>query len=109
MGDDSGILTSHQIAAMVGVGSSQAGFQPLPLSPTLMRAIGSNPYTPQGGMAAQQLGAAALNALVSPQTPFLGSLTQGAMNRAQFMGNLGMVSHPGGGGPMGMGFGMAER
>lgn len=101
------VFSSQQIAQLAGMGMQQMA--PPPLWPTLMQGLMYGPQTPAGLQAAQQLGPAALGMLISPQTPILGALTQGAQNRANMMGAIGQISFPGGMGPMGQGFGAQER
>jgi len=74
-----------------------------------MQAFYYTPQSPIGLQAAQNLGPALMGGLVSPQTPILGALTRGAMGRAEAMQSIGQVTFPGGGGPLGMGFGAGQR
>lgn len=78
------------------IGSAMQGFYYTPQSPIGLQAI-------------QNIGPAAMGGLVSPQTPVLGALTRGAMGRAEAMSAIGQVTFPGGGGPLGMGFGAGQR
>jgi len=101
------VMSSAQIMQLAMMG--QQNMAPPPIWPTLMQGLMYGPQTPAGLQAAQQMGPAVLGSLISPQTPILGAITQGAMNRANVMGAIGQIAFPGGGGPMGQGFGFQER
>lgn len=107
MGVPPTVFSSAQIQQLSMMGSQQMA--PPPIWPTLMQGLMYGPQTPAGLHAAQQMGPAVLGALISPQTPILGALTQGAMGRAGIMQAVGQIAFPGGGGPTGQGFGFQER
>lgn len=98
-------MSSDQIAALCSQQQQGLGGA---LQNLLVGSIYS-PQSPLGLQAIQNLGPAALSALVSPQTPILGALTQGAMGRSMAMQSIGQLTFPGGNGPLGMGFGTGQR
>ena len=86
-----------------------AGLQQL--LPQLMQGLSANPYTMRGFQAINNMGPAAAQVLMNQfgGIPGAADVAQGMMGRAMFMHNLMGVGFPGGQGPLGYGFGQAQR